>query len=156
MSTTITPAPVRKTVNVKALPARAFDVFTAGMARWWPASHSIGASPLASVVLEPRVGGRWYGVGEDGSQDDWGHVLVWDPPARLVLAWQIGADWKFDPALVTEVEIRFIPEGSTTKVELEHRLLERMGEDAARAREAVDSPNGWTAILALFNQAAGE
>ena len=86
----IAPAPVKKSITVAAPPARAFEVFTAGFDRWWPRTHSNGASPLKTAVLEPRAGGRWYGVGEDGSEDDWGDVLVWAPPTRLLLAWRIG------------------------------------------------------------------
>ena len=151
---TISPAPVRKSVVVKAAPARAFRVFTDGIGRWWPASHTIAASPLASVVIEPRAGGRWFGVGKDGSECEWGRVLAWEPPARLLLAWQIGADWRFDPELVTEVEILFTPQGAdATRVDLEHRLLERMGDKADSTRAAMDSPEGWGAILHLFGRA---
>ena len=125
MSLKIAPAPVRKTLQVKASQARAFEVFTAGFARWWPASHSIGKSPLKDAIMEPQVGGRWYERGEDGSECDWGRVLAWEPPARLVLSWQLSAQWKFDPDLRTEVEVRFIPEGDRlTRVEFEHRGLE--------------------------------
>jgi uncharacterized protein YndB with AHSA1/START domain len=152
---TIAPAPVRKSLTVKASPERAFSVFTADFGRWWPRSHSIGTSPLKTAVIEPRPGGRWYQIGEDGSECDWGKVLVWEPPARLVLAWQIGADWRFDPGLVTEVELRFSPEGAgMTRVELEHRHLERMGDAAESVRTAVDSPNGWGLILQSFASAA--
>ena len=68
---TITPAPVRKSIRVKASPEKAFEVFTAGMSRWWPGSHSINQSPLKSVTIEPRVGGRWFERGEDGSECEW-------------------------------------------------------------------------------------
>ena len=150
---TITPAPVRKTLMVKASAARAFEVFTEGFGRWWPATHSIGAAPQKAVVLEPGVGGRWYEIGEDGSQCDWGRVLSWEPPSRLVLAWQIGPDFRFDPDLVTEVEVRFFDEGpQTTRVEFEHRHLERMGERAASARESLNG--GWAGLLDLYVGAA--
>lgn len=144
---TISPAPVRKSLRVAAPPDRAFEVFTAGLSRWWPATHSIGKAPLAAAVMEPRAGGRWFERGADGSECDWGRVLVWEPPSRLVLAWQIDAAWRFDPDLVTEVEVRFIPEGDGTRVELEHRHLERMGETAEAARAALDSPGGWGGLL---------
>src|ERR1700724_525804 len=90
----IRPAPVRKQVHVKAPPERAFEVFTAGFARWWPASHHIGAAAYKNSLIEPRVGGRWYEIDEDGSECDWGEVLAWQPPRRLMLSWRIGADWK--------------------------------------------------------------
>lgn len=151
MTAVIKPAPVRKSVTVDAPIARAFDVFTAGLGRWWPRSHSIGKSPIASAVIEPRAGGRWYEVGEDGSECDWGEVLAWDPPTRLLLAWRIGVDWQFDPKLLTEVDVRFtaISDGET-RVALEHRLLENMGEAAAKAREVFDSEGGWTGLLAAY------
>ncbi len=149
MSTTaIVPAPVRKTVRVKAPPARAFQVFASRMGDWWPKSHSVGASPQADVIIEPRAGGRWYERGADGSECQWGRVLAWEPPSRLLLAWQLDADWTFDPELVTEVELRFIAEGAgMARVELEHRLLERMGARAEEVRASVDSPRGWSGIL---------
>ena len=144
-------APVRKQLVVKASQSRAFAVFTAQMSRWWPATHSILKSPLKECIVEPRVGGRWYAVGEDGSSCETGYVIAWQPPQALVLAWQINAEWQFDPELVTEVEVRFIAESAgTTRVELEHRHLERIGEKAAAARDAVDSPGGWGAILGSF------
>ena len=83
---TIKPAPVRRDFVVKAGVEKAFDVFTGGFGRWWPATHQIGASALKTAVLEPGVGGRWYEVDEDGTQVDWGRVLTWEPPSRLVLA----------------------------------------------------------------------
>ena len=91
-------------------------------------------SPLEGRVVEPRAGGRWYELGEDGSECDWGKVLVWEPPARVVFAWQLTADWKYNSDFVTEVEVRFIPEGWATRVELEHRNLERYGEQAEAVR----------------------
>jgi uncharacterized protein YndB with AHSA1/START domain len=146
----ITPAPVRKSIRVNASPERAFDVFTAGMGRWWPATHHIGASPLKDAVIEPREGGRWFERCEDGSECDWGRVLAWEPPSRVVLAWQLNAQWQFDPNLVTELEIRFVPDGEATRVELEHRNLERFGDMAEQTRAALDSPGGWGGILEGF------
>jgi uncharacterized protein YndB with AHSA1/START domain len=151
----ITPAPVRKSVVVNANAARAFDVFTNNISRWWPTTHTITKSPLKETIIEPFVKGRWYQVGEDGSECDTGHVLAWEPPHRLLLAWQLNPDWQFDPNLVTEVEIKFIAESERrTRVELEHRHLERMGAKADAARDAVNSPNGWSAILEAFRQLA--
>jgi len=146
-------APVRKQLVVKASQSRAFAVFTAEMSRWWPATHSILKSPLKECIVEPRVGGRWYTVGEDGSSCQTGYVIAWQPPEALVLAWQINDEWQFDPELLTEVEVRFIAEGAdTTRIELEHRYLERMGRKAAEVRNAVDSPGGWGAILEPFKR----
>ena len=87
MNQTIQPAAIRKSLTVEAAPQKAFSVFTEGFDRWWPKSHSILASktPQVAVTVEPRVGGRWYERGEDGSECDWGKVLSWDPPKRMVL-----------------------------------------------------------------------
>ncbi len=154
MSLTVNPAPVRRQITVAVRPERAFEVFTGSIARWWPKAKSIGRAPQAGLVIEPRAGGRWFEIGKDGSQQDWGEVLVWEPPARLVLAWRIGAAFRFDPDLLTEVEVRFVAEGEGhTRVELEHRHLERWGERAEETRKAVDSPGGWTEILAVFAHA---
>lgn len=96
MTPRIAVAPVRKSILVKAPAGRAFEVFARRMGSWWPKSHSIGTSPQADVVIEPRAGGRWYERGADGSECDWGRVLAWEPPARLLLAWQLDATWTFD------------------------------------------------------------
>jgi uncharacterized protein YndB with AHSA1/START domain len=99
--------------------------------------------------------GRWYATHEDGSESDTGKVLVWEPPQRLILAWQLNATWQFDPAFVTEVEVTFTPEGpDKTWVELEHRNLERFGEPAKTVRNSIDLPGGWTEILDQFAKAA--
>lgn len=150
-------APVRKQLVVKASQSRAFAVFTGEMSGCWPATRSVLKSPLKESIIEPRVGGRWYAVGEDGSTCQTAYVIAWQPPQSLVLAWQINADWKYDPELITEVEVRFIAEGSgATRIELEHRYLERMGEKAAAARDAVDSPRGWDGILEAFRNICAE
>ena len=99
-------------------------------------------------------GGRWYEIGEDGSECDWGEVLAWEPPTRVLLAWRIGVDWQFDPKLLTEVDVRFTAIGDgETRVELEHRQLENMGEAAAKAREVFDSEGGWGGLLAAYRSA---
>ncbi|MGO9830440.1 MAG: SRPBCC family protein [Myxococcaceae bacterium] len=142
---------VRKSVRVAASAERAFRVFTEGMDRWWPREHHIGTSPLKRAVLEPRSGGRWYAVFEDGSECDTGRVLTWEPPRRLVLGWQITAQWKFDPSFLTEVEVTFTPEGpKRTLVQLEHRNLERYGVEAPGLRTSIDGPGGWGKILQTF------
>jgi uncharacterized protein YndB with AHSA1/START domain len=147
--------PVRKEIVVEAPVERAFRVFTERFDAWWPRDHHILQAPLAKAVMESGVGGRWYEVGTDGSQCDWGKVLVWDPPKRLVLAWQLNGDWNYDPDLVTELEIRFTPLGDMkTRVELEHRNLERIGEKAAPTRAALDSGEGWITHLTLFAKEA--
>ena len=145
------PAPVRRSVTLDVPPNKAFEIFTAGFGRWWPSSYKIGASPMKTASIEPRAGGRWYETGDDGVECEWGEVLAWEPPSRLVLAWRIGADWRFDPDLLTEVEVKFIPVGNgATRVELEHRRLENMGESADAARTTFESEQGWSAILHGF------
>lgn len=150
---TITIAPVRKTVIVEAPQAHAFDVFTAGIDRWWPKDHHIGATPVVKEVIEARAGGRWYATHEDGSENTTGRMLVWDPPKRIVFSWEINGQWKpeTNPGFASEVEVRFIAETPTrTRVELEHRNFERMPDvDGAKGmREGVDK--GWPGILELF------
>ena len=147
----IRPAPVNRSVVVKAEVERSFAAFTGRMGRWWPRTHSIGAAPLADVVVEPRVGGRWYERSTDGAECEWGKVLAWEPPGRLILAWQLDANWKYDPALVLEVEITFTAlQGGMTRVDLEHRNLERYGDKAAAVRDMIGSDNGWMGILKSF------
>jgi uncharacterized protein YndB with AHSA1/START domain len=146
----IKPAPVRRSVFVKASPEHAFKVFTAGFDRWWPKSHSVGSAPQKAALIEPRAGGRWYEIGEDGSQTQWGEVMVWEPPTRLVLVWSVDADWKYAPDLHTEVEVRFIPEGDGVRVDLEHRNLEAFGQRAEEVKAKIDNPNGWGGLLRMF------
>ena len=143
MNVQIAPAPVRKSILVNAAPERAFEVFTAGMTRWWDPAHHLGKTALKAVVLESRVGGRWYEIGEDGSECEWGKVLAFEPPSRLLLAWQIDSHWQYDPEFLTELEVRFIPEDGGTRVELEHRNLDRFGAAAPEVRAAFDAPDGW-------------
>jgi uncharacterized protein YndB with AHSA1/START domain len=155
--TIMTAIPVRKTVTVKASPERAFEVFTDEYDSWWPRTHHIGKSPMTRAILEGRAGGRCYTEHVDGSECDWGKVLVWEPPHRLVLTWQIHGDWTYEPepSQSSEVEVRFTPEaGGLTRVDLEHRHIERHGASAAALRTAVDSPNGWTGLLQMFVQRA--
>ena len=152
-ATTLSPAPIRKSLVVSADVHRCFEAFTGRMGSWWPRTHSIGASAQMAVVIEPRTGGRWYERSEDGSECEWGKVLQWDPPARLLLAWQIDGTWKYNPACVTEVEVNFTPiDASRTRVDFEHRYLERLGDNAAAVREMLDS--GWGGMLGLYCDAA--
>jgi uncharacterized protein YndB with AHSA1/START domain len=107
------------------------------------------------AVIEPRVGGRWYERGEDGSTCDWGCVLAWEPPSRLVLSWDISADWQPDPTLKTEIEVRFIAEGDgSTRVELEHRHLDRYGPRRDEMRAIFDKEGDWGRLLQMFAGAA--
>jgi uncharacterized protein YndB with AHSA1/START domain len=144
----ITIAPVRKSLRVKTRQSRAFEIFTTGLDRWWPKSHFVGPSQVTKVAIEPRIAGRWFELGEDGAETTVGHVLAWEPPHRFVVTWEISSQWKSDPGLGSEVEVRFIAEGDDmTLVELEHRLFERM-EGGIIMHDAVD--RGWPGILELF------
>lgn len=140
--------PVRCSVVVEAPRERAFSVFTRGMDRWWPRDHKIGQAPLKEVVIEPHQGGRLYERGTDGSECDWGRVVVWDPPSRIVVSWQVNGQWQFDPdpAHGSEYEARFIAESANrTRVEFEHRDFERHGDAGQRIHDAVE--NGWAELL---------
>lgn len=150
------PNSVRKVMSVEAPRPVAWRVFTAEMGTWWPLAHyKIGKANAVDAVLEPRVGGRWYERGEDGSTCDWGRVLLWEPPSRLVLTWDITADWQFDPTLNTEIEVRFIAEGEErTRVELEHRRLDRYGPHRDRMRAIFETEGDWGRLLAMFASAA--
>jgi hypothetical protein len=149
----IKPAPVRRAIEVKAPQAKAFEVFTRKTSVWWPKKHHIGKAALAEAIIEPKVNGRWYERGVDGSECDWGRVLAWNPPNGITLAWQLTAKFEFDPTFVTEVEVKFIPlDDARTRVELEHRLLERYGDAAETVRGQLDG--GWPEILRSFGAAA--
>lgn len=153
MTETTTLAPVRKTIEVKASAARAFEIFTADFDSWWPRSHHIGKAPMKRAIIEQKAGGRCYSEQTDGTDCDWGSVLVWDPPARVVIAWQINTDWTFQPSVAksSEVEIRFTPQPSgMTRVDLEHRLLDRHGAGAGTMRTTIDSENGWGMLLKTY------
>jgi uncharacterized protein YndB with AHSA1/START domain len=144
---------ILKTITVRASQERAFTVYAEGMGTWWPKEHHIGAADLADVVVEPKEGGRMYERGVDGSECDWGQVLVYDPPQRIVYTWNLQGDWTYDAdiAHASEIELRFIAEGpDTTRVELEHRLFERHGDGAKAVHDGVDSPDGWSYTLRCY------
>lgn len=147
---------VTKTVTVRASRERAFTVFTEKFFTWWPASHHIGDAEPADAVIEPKAGGRWYERGTDGVECDWGQVLAYEPPARVLLTWHLQGDWSYDPdpAKASEIEVRFIEEAADwTRVELEHRHIERH-DGAEQVVSGIDSPGGWTGILAVYAEAA--
>ena len=151
--------PVRKSVTVRAQPARAFEIFTREIDTWWPRTHHIGKSPMRRVLVEERAGGRCYTEQEDGTECDWGKVLVWDPPRRFVMAWQITHEWGYEPNLAksSEVEVSFTPAADGgTQVNLVHRFFARHGAGAEAMRTAVGAPNGWTGLLQLFAGRANE
>jgi uncharacterized protein YndB with AHSA1/START domain len=152
----IDPNSVRKVVRVDAPPLVAWRVFTERMGIWWPlANYKIGKANAVDAVIEPHVGGRWYERGDDGSTCDWGRVLLWEPPSRLVLSWDIDANWQPDPELNTEIEVRFITDGNDrTRVELEHRRLDRYGARRDEMRRIFETDGDWGRLLALFARAS--
>jgi DNA-binding transcriptional ArsR family regulator len=142
-------APIVRTVEVKAAPARAFDLFTTRMSDWWPRGKTLGKNPHATIVLEPRVGGAWLERDAEGNEVRWGKVLAWEPPSRLLLGWQLTSEFRYDPQFLTEVELTFAPAaGGGTLVTLEHRDLEHFGVDAAHHAEKLGK--GWPQHLAEF------
>lgn len=149
----MTIAPIKHKVYTRAAPSKAFAIFTGQIGRWWPKGHGIGAQPLVEMVLEPGVGGRWFERDADGNETQWGRVLAWEPPARLILAWQLNREKRFDPNLITEVELTFTParEGGTD-VAFEHRNLERFGQDSAQWLAAIGG--GWSQKLSEFAEFA--
>ena len=155
---TIAIAPVKKTLLVAASQQRAFDVFTAGIDRWWPKDKGIGQGPVVRSVIEPFQGGRWYTTFQDGTEKVVGHVRVWQPFERFVVSWEISAVWKSDSRaeLASEVEVRFIAETpGRTRVELEHRDFERM-EGATGEKMRSDVDNGWPGMLEHFAKEVAE
>lgn len=149
---------VRASVVVAAPVARAFSVFTEDMASWWPPDHHILPGELADMVFEPRVGGHVFDRAKDGAECRWARVLAYEPPTRFVISWDVSLAWQLepDPARTSEVEVRFLEEGpSRTRVELEHRHLERHGDGWEQMRDAVGSPDGWTQGLVRFADRAG-
>jgi uncharacterized protein YndB with AHSA1/START domain len=132
---------------------RAFSVFTEDIGSWWPSEHHILQSPLAEMVFEPRAGGHVYDRGTDGSECRWARVLAYEPPERVVISWDINLQWQIetDRTRTSEVEVRFLAETpQRTRVELEHRNLERHGEGWESMRDAVGSPQGWAAGMRAF------
>ena len=145
---------VRKEITVEADQQRAFDVFTKDTGTWWLRDHHNGPGELETVIIEPREGGRCLNREVDGSEFPWGKVLAWEPPGRLVFAWQLNEQWAYDPEFVTEVEVTFTPAGEgATRVVLEHRNLDRYGDMQEQMHASLDSDGGWGGSLASYAQA---
>lgn len=152
------PEPVRASVTVPLGQPEAFALFAEGFGNWWPREYTWGQAVLQRIGFEPHVGGRCYEIGPHEFHSDWGRVLVWDPPHRLLIAWQISPrrEPEPNPANASELEARFEPAaGDGTQVVLEHRGFERHGSEGAGYRDALASPQGWPWILARFAAAAG-
>jgi uncharacterized protein YndB with AHSA1/START domain len=157
MTMPATDTSVRESIVVDAPIERAFSVFTEGIASWWPPEHHILQAELAEMVFEPHVGGHVYDRGVDGSECRWARVLAYEPPNRVVFSWDIDTHWQIetDAAKASEVEVRFTPEGPVrTRIDLEHRNLDRHGDGWEGMRSAVGSPEGWRIGLHRFADAA--
>jgi uncharacterized protein YndB with AHSA1/START domain len=153
MTMQATDTSIRTSIVVEAPIERAFSVFTDDIGSWWDPKHHILGAELAEMVFEPREGGYVYDRGVDGSECRWARVLAYDPPKRLVISWDINTQWQLETDLqkTSEVEVRFVSEApERTRVELEHRNLDRHGEGWEKMRDAVGSPDGWGAGLRAF------
>lgn len=145
MNRTLVIEAVRKTVTVDCAVEEAFRVFTAEAESWWPTDgHSIHGDEVKEIVFEEREGGELFEISSSGEKEHWATVVSWEPPNRLVLAWNVQ---ERNP-IATEVEIRFLPEGDRTRVELEHRGWDGLGEAAAETRGAYDT--GWDRVLGEY------
>jgi hypothetical protein len=138
--------PLRLAFDVECAPEHAFMVWTERIASWWPADHTASGEPDLTVILEGRVGGRIFERTPDGTEHDWGEVTLWEPPHRFGYLWHL----RRDRADATDVEIRFVPDGAATRVEIEHRGWERLGADGRDWRDR--NLGGWTSLLPHFIQ----
>ncbi len=147
---------VRHEVRVAASPERAFAVFTDGFGSWWPKTHTIATVPVERAIIEPHAGGRCYDACTDGSECDWGTVLTWEPPTRLVLAWQVDGSWSYEPDLdhSSRVTVTFSPDGDGTLVVLVHDEFERHHDGGSGLRAGVEG--GWGTALDQFAAAVAE
>jgi uncharacterized protein YndB with AHSA1/START domain len=158
MNTQIPITSVKQSVVVEAPIERAFKVFTEDFGSFKPREHNLLAVPIAETVFEPRVGGHIYDRGLDGSECRWARVLAYEPPKRVLLSWDISPRWQIetDPDRASEWEVRFIPEtANRTRVELEHRKLERHGEGWQGVRDGVAGDQGWPLYLQRFADLVG-
>jgi uncharacterized protein YndB with AHSA1/START domain len=140
---------------VEASIERAFRVFTEQFGSFKPREHNILAVPIERSVFEPRVGGHVYDRGVDGSECRWARVLAYEPPRRVVISWDISPQWRIetDLAKTSEVEVRFVSEGpKRTRVELEHRNLERHGGGWENVRDGVAGDQGWPLYLRRYSE----
>ena len=138
---------VRKSLVVECSPERAFEVFTREIGTWWPVHEfKLADKDITEVVFEEKAGGRIFERHTDGSEDEWGHVLTWEPPNRFVMSW-FPTRTETD---TTELEVRFTPEGDSTRVELEHRGWEIFAAEAEKTREGYDG--GWNTVLGYYDR----
>jgi uncharacterized protein YndB with AHSA1/START domain len=153
MSTPAAATSIRHEVVVEAPIQRAFSVFTDGFGSFKPREHNLLGVEIAETVFESRVGGHVYDRGVDGSECRWARVLAYEPPDRVVISWDISPQWRLETDVdkTSEVEVRFIAEApDRTRVELEHRNLDRHGDGWEAVREGVDSEGGWPLYLQRY------
>ncbi|MUL65134.1 ATPase [Mycobacterium sp. CBMA 234] len=151
--------PIRKSVVVNAPIDRAFAIFVDRFDAIKPREHNLLSAPITQTVFEPHVGGHIYDVGADGSRCEWARVLVYEPPNRVVFSWDIGPTWQIesDPSRTSEVEVRFTPEGAdATRVELEHRHLERHGDGWPSVADGVGGDAGWPLYFARYRDVVAQ
>jgi uncharacterized protein YndB with AHSA1/START domain len=153
MSTQAEETSVRTSIVVEAPLERAFSVFTEGIGSWFPSEYNLLDTEIVERVFEPRVGGHVYDRGADGSECHWARVLAYDPPTRVVISWDISPQWQIetDTAKTSEVDVRFVSEtDERTRIELEHRNIDRHGEGWEQTRESVGGDGGWPGCLRSF------
>jgi uncharacterized protein YndB with AHSA1/START domain len=153
MTTQTATTTVRTSIVVQAPLERAFKVFTEDFGQFKPREHNLLGVEIAETVFEPRVGGHLFDRGVDGSECRWARVLAYEPPQRVVLSWDIDARWQLetDPARTSEVEVRFVSETpERTRVELEHRHLDRHGDGWEGVRDGVGGDGGWPLYLQRY------
>jgi uncharacterized protein YndB with AHSA1/START domain len=153
MTTQASDTSVRATIVVEAPIDRAFSVFTDGFGTFKPPEHNMLEVEIAETVFESHVGGHIYDRGVDGSECRWARVLAFEPPNRVVFSWDISPHWQIETDLdkTSEVEVRFVAESpDRTRVELEHRNLDRHGDGWDGLREGVGGDNGWPLYLNRF------
>lgn len=151
------PDSIQHRVVVQTTPDRAFDIFTSRFAEWWPQDNTWARDDLDTVVMESSRGGRWYERTKQGDEKDWGKVVEWNRPDRVVLTWQIKPEWQPepDPDRASEVEVLFKPHGPTaTEVILEHYAFDRHGPEGHKVRDPMDSEGGWSLFLKHFKELA--
>ena len=129
----MTIAPINQSITINAKPAKCFELFTTHIGNWWPKDQTLSKGPYKTLVIEPKVGGRWYETDSTDKVLPWGDVLAWEPPHRVLLAWRLNTSFAYEPSLMTEVEITFQDlGGGKTQLALEHRDLEKLGKDSEK------------------------
>lgn len=144
---------VRVELTVNASIERSFSVFTEECDSWWPREYGLGQTERVALTIEPRVGGRWYETGRDGSECDWGIVLAWEPATHLALSWMIAPGFRpeHDPVRASRVEVHFASDGpDRTIISLTHSDFERHGEGWESMRDGVAGAGGWPGVLRSF------